>query len=141
LIKYRIERKTFKRIKNAASVLHTNSYKVTFDKASASISVDGSSGSNEIKPIIKIGKNIPLSEPTTGYMRLPLSPHDSFDYDGDIGWKLFREGERFLSKHYGWVGEVTASTYTRGELKSGEWEPAPQPEEIPEGEGTSEPES
>jgi hypothetical protein len=97
-------------------------------------------GPGEVKPSVKIGKDIPLSEPATGYMNLPFSPFDSFDYDGDIGWKLFRtaEKEKFLNKYYGWIGDVPVSVYTRGELKSDEPTLPPQTEEIPKEEGESE---
>ena len=133
LIKYTIEKKNLKRIKNAASTFHANSYKVVFDNHSASIIVEGYGGSKGSKPSVDIFKDIPLSEPTTGNTRLVVSPYDSFDYDGDVGWEVYRGEKGFLSKNYGSIGDVTVSTYTRGELKNDEPEPAPQAEESPEG--------
>ena len=138
LIKHRIDKKNIKRIRNAAKALHSPSYRVTFDNQLASVSVNGYGESKGIKPTLKIGRDIPLSEPVMGEMNLPIPPLDSFDYDGDIGWKLFKGDKKFISKHYGWVGEVPVSTFTRGELRNDEPELPPQPEEIPEEGGESE---
>lgn len=141
LIKHKIEKRNLKRIRNAVSTFHTNSYKVVFENHSASIIVEqGHGGSKGLKPSMEVPKNIPLSEPTTGYMRLPDSPFQSFDYEGDIGWEVYRGNKSFFSKHYGSIGEVTASTYTKGELKNDEPEPPQQPEEIQE-EGVEESET
>ena len=134
LIKHKIEKKNLKRIRNAASTLHTNSYKVALEENSASIIVEqGYGGSKGLKPSMEVIKNIPLSQPTRGYMRLTNSPFQSFDYDGDIGWELYRGDKSFFSKHYGSIGEATTTTYTRGELKNDERDSAAQAEEIPEG--------
>ena len=140
LIKHTIEKKNLKRIRNAASTFHANSYKVVFEDNSASITVEGYGGSKDLKPSMDITKNIPLSEPTTGYMRLPISPYGSFDYNGDVGWEIYRGDKAFLSKNYGDIGDLTATTYTRGELKNDERDPAPRTEEIPE-EGVEAPEA
>ena len=139
LIKHTIEKKNLKRIKNAASTFRANSYKVVFDNHSASIIVEGYGGSKGFKPSVDIFKDIPLSEPTTGNTRLVVSPYDSFDYDGDVGWEVYRGEKGFLSKNYGSIGDVTVSTYTRGELND-ERDPAPRAEEIPE-EGVEAPEA
>jgi hypothetical protein len=114
--------------------LRTNFYKVVFDDDSASIVVEQGYGKSKgSKPSMEVIKNIPLLEPTTGNLRLPNSPFQSFEYDGDIDWEVSRGEKSFLSKHCGSIGEVTASTYTRGELKSDEREPALQSEEMTEG--------
>lgn len=134
LLKHKIEKKDLKRIRNAASTFHTNSHKVVFEDNSASIIVEqGYKGSKGLKPSMEVSKNIPLSQPTTGNMRLSNSPYQSFDYDGDVSWELCRGDKSFLSKHHGSIGDATTLTYTRGELKNDEPEPAPQAEEIPEG--------
>lgn len=135
LLKTKIEKKNLKRMRNAVSTFHINTYKVVFEGHSASIIVEqGYGGSKGLKPSMEVTKDIPLSEPTTGYMNLTRSLFQSFDYDGDIGWEINRGDNAFLSKHYGSIGDVTTLTYTRGELKNDPPEPSPQAEEIPEGE-------
>jgi len=126
LLKYTIHKKNLKRIRNALSTFRTSSYRVIFEGHSASLTVEGYGGSKGLRPCMEVIKNIPLSEPTRGSMNLANSPYQSFDFDADIEWEVYREGDKFLSKHSGQIGDVTAVTYTRGELKKDEPEPSPQ---------------
>ena len=119
LIRNRIEKKMIKRIRTALSKLHTNTCKVVFVKHSASLIVERETGgSNQPSEVFCIIRDIPLFEPTIGYAQLSPLPFKSFDYDGDIGWELYRVDRRLFSKIYGRIGEVNTTTYTTGELKN-----------------------
>ena len=127
-----IENKNLKRIRNAIKTFKANNLQVIFDNHSASIRVGKYGGYKGIKLCVDIIKDIPLLQPITGKMNQVVSPFNSFGYDGDIGWEMYRRDDKVISKNYGSIGELTATTYTRGDLKNDLPEPPPQPEEIPD---------
>lgn len=118
LIKNRIEKIILKRIRITLSRLKTNTCKVVFAKHSASLRIENETGKSKQPSIsVDIIKDIPLFEPTTGYAQLPPLPFKSFDFDGEMGWELYRVDKRLFSKIYGRIGEIKATTYTKAELK------------------------
>ena len=125
LIRNRIEKKMIKRIRTALSKLHRDTYEVVFAKHSASFRVEEKTGGSKQPSIsVDVIEDIPLFEPTTGYAQFPSLPFKSFDCDGDMGWELYRVNGRLFSKVYGRIGDITATTYTRGDLNNNP--PGPQ---------------
>jgi hypothetical protein len=142
LIKTKIEKRDVKRIRNAASAFYSNSCKVVFDNQSAYVRVEENSHFKKEKSSVEIVKDIPLLEPTSGSTSLALRPFDSFDYDRDIDWEMYRDDRVLVGKYCGSIGDVTATTYTRSPFVTDQPEPPPQPAVTPEGEmGATESES
>ena len=141
LINHKIEKKNLKRIRSAVKTFKTNGFKVIFENHSASIGLEeGYGGSKGTKSSVDIIKDIPLLQLTTGHMNQTSSAYNSFDYDGDIGWEMYRGDDKVISKNYGSIGELTTATYTRGEIKNNPPEPPSKPEETPD-EGVEAPEA
>ena len=113
-----IKKIVLKRIRTALSRLHPNTLKVVFAGHSGRLRVDNSSGSNGPTEIMDAMKHIILFQPIIGYAALTTLPFQALDSDEDLLWELYREDKRLLCKHSGRIGQIKATMYTVGELKS-----------------------
>jgi len=133
LIRNRVEKKMIKRIRKALSKLKASNCKIVYKNRFASLIVEkGMTKFKKSELCVDMIREIPLFKPTIGYTTLSPLPYQSLDFEGDTRWEVYTVGKSFFSYIYGRIGDITATIYTRGELKNDEPEPPPQPEEIPQ---------
>lgn len=131
LIIHTIEKTNLKRIHMALATFHAKSYKVVFESRTAFLCLEqGDTTSKGSRLSMELIRNLPLSKPITGHMYLPASPYNSFDYDGNIVWEIYKTENWILSKHYWSIGDVTALIYTRGKINNGPPKTPQQSEET-----------
>lgn len=114
LIRNKIEKMILKRIRIVLSKLNAPTYKVVFTDYSASFRVEEGIRPNKPNISVDVIRDIPLFQRTMGYTKLSPLPFQSFDFDGDMVWEVYREEKNVFSISYGRIGEITATIYTRG---------------------------